>query len=85
MAVRVRADGSIVCAAMHEGRPDDRAYLDDGLHYRLSVDLGVLVSESMEKHQLDGLWWWYDQVPSDRSPSPHYEEFRLKGVGVQTP
>ena len=79
MAVRVRADGTIVCAAMFPARPDDRAYLDDGLHERLSSNgLGVLVSEPHEKHRLDGLWWWYDQVPEGRSPSPIYEKARSR-------
>ena len=81
MAVRVRADGSIVCAAMHDARSDDRAYLDDGLHYRLSVEMGVLVSEPHEKHLGDGLWWWHDQVPENRTPESRYAEARTAGAG----
>jgi hypothetical protein len=38
VAVRVRADGRVLCAAAHPEEPGD-AYLDDGLHYRLSVEL----------------------------------------------
>lgn len=81
MAVRVRIDGRIFCAAMHPALPDDRAYLDDGLHYKLSVELGVLVSEPMYAdpecpgrggHAAHGEWWWRDAVPVDvvleRSP-----------------
>ena len=42
MAVRIRADRkTIVCAAMSEARPGD-CYLDDNIHYELSVELGVL-------------------------------------------
>lgn len=71
MAVRVRKDGRIVCAASHVLRVDDRAYIDDGLHYKLSVELGVLVSEPMETalgrggHKEHGEWWWADEVPDD--------------------
>jgi len=68
MAVRIRAGGSpIVCAAMHPELPGD-TYVDDSLHYRLSVEYGVLVAEPMEKHQHDGLWWWRDEVPAGRTP-----------------
>lgn len=68
MALRIREGGSpIVCAAMHPELPGD-TYIPDSLHYRLSAELGVLVAEPMEKHKLDGLWWWRDEVPPDRTP-----------------
>jgi hypothetical protein len=70
MAVRIRSDSTIVCAAMHEAEPGD-TYISDGLHQRLS-EYGVLVSEPHEKHRHDGLWWWYDEVPIDRQPAPFY-------------
>jgi len=42
MAVRVRANRkTIVCAAMSEREPGD-CYLDDSIHYVLSVELGAL-------------------------------------------
>ena len=42
MAVRIRASTKvIVCAAMSEARPGD-CYLDDNIHYVLSVELMVL-------------------------------------------
>jgi len=42
MAVRIRAKTKvIVCAAMSEAQPED-VYLDDNIHYELSVELGVL-------------------------------------------
>lgn len=75
MAVRVREDGTIVCAAMHQAQPGD-TYLKDGLHYRLSAEYGVLVSEPMARHQQDGLWWWFDEVPPDREPSGYYADRR---------
>ncbi len=74
MAVRVRADGTILCAAMHPARDDDRAYIDDGLHYKLGVELGALVTEPMHAdagnpgrggHAAHGEWWWADEVPDD--------------------
>lgn len=75
MAIRIRTDGSMVCAAKHPELPGDR-YVDDALHQRLSADFGVLVSEPHERHQHDGLWWWFDQVPTDREPDPYYEGVR---------
>jgi len=72
MAVRIRLGGSpIVCAAMHPELPGD-VYIDDPLHYRLSTEYGILVSEYMERHKLDGLWWWYDEVPEGRVIDPFY-------------
>lgn len=72
MAVRVRQSGEIVCAASHAAEPGD-TYLHDGLHYKLSVELGVLVTEPMELpdgqgrggHGAHGQWWWRDEVPAD--------------------
>jgi len=62
MAVRIRKDGRIVCAAMF---PEERGdtYIDDNWHYRLSVEAGVLVSEPMEQHQISGQWWWRGNIP----------------------
>lgn len=47
MAARVRRNGRILCAATHPAEPGD-TYLDDGIHYRLSVELEALVSEPMD-------------------------------------
>lgn len=84
MAVRIREGGSpIVCAAMHPELPGD-TYIPDGLAYRLSAEYGVLVSEPMERHQHDGLWWWWDQVPEGREPDAFYAERRsMIGRGCQ--
>jgi hypothetical protein len=46
VAVRIRATGRIVCAATHGPKPDD-TYIDDYLHYSLSVEKRVLVTEPM--------------------------------------
>jgi hypothetical protein len=78
MAVRIRPDGSILCAAMHPQQPGD-TYLDDGLHYKLSVDLGLLVTEPMNAdpanpgrggHAVHGQWWWANEVPRDAVVEP---------------
>lgn len=62
-----------MCAATHPEMPGDR-YLDDGIHYRLSVELGLLVTEPMHAdsrnpgrggHEVHGEWWWFDRVPPD--------------------
>lgn len=68
MAVRIRQDGRILCAAMHPPAQGD-TYLDDGLHYKLSAGLGVLVTEPMYVddglggHAEHGEWWWRGEEP----------------------
>lgn len=80
MAVRIRENGQVLCAAMHPEQPGD-TYIHDGLHYRLSADLGALVTESMycdggrRGHAYHGEWWWRDRLPADIELDPHY----LKG------
>ncbi len=55
MAVRIRADRkTIVCAAASLQMPGD-CYLDDDVHYTLSVDLGVLVCIGADRSGAD-LW-----------------------------
>lgn len=62
MAVRIRKDGRILCAAMHPAEEGD-TYIHDGLHYRLSVEEKVLVTEAHERHKAHGQWWWAGSVP----------------------
>ncbi len=64
MAVRIREDGRIFCAAKHPEKPND-TYINDHLHYRLSVELKVLVTEPHEEHSEHGEWWWIDEIPKD--------------------
>jgi len=72
MAVRLRADGRVLCAAMHPEKPGD-AYLDDGLAYWFSVELRLLVTEPMDLpegvgrggHGQHGEWWWRGAEPED--------------------
>lgn len=79
MAVRVRRDGRVLCAAVHPKRRGD-TYIDDGLHYLLSVELRVLVTEPMYLaggrggHQAHGEWWWANAIPSDVEIDPFYLE-----------
>lgn len=78
MSVRVRADGRVLCAAMHGAEPGD-AYIDDGLHYRLSVELKVLLTEPMHcdrgrgGHAKHGEWWWKGCAPPDVCIDPFYD------------
>lgn len=71
MALRLRADGRVLCAAMHPEEPGD-TYLDDGLHYQLSVVKKVLVTEPHERHRLHGQWWWAGSIPEGVTPDPFY-------------
>lgn len=64
MAIRIRADGRIFCAALHPPAPGD-AYMDDGVHYYLSVEKKLLVTEPYEAHMRRGEWWWRGQEPED--------------------
>jgi hypothetical protein len=70
MALRIREDGRILCAAMHPEELGD-TYLHDGISYRLTVLYEVIVTEAMEQktgrggHAKHGQWWWRDEVPED--------------------
>ena len=64
MALRIRKDGRILCAAIHKEEPGD-TYLDDGIHYPLSVERKLLLTEPMEKHKEHGQWWWVGNVPDN--------------------
>lgn len=72
MSLRIRSDGRVLCAAMHEAEPGD-VYLDDGEHYALSIEMGVLLTEPMELpegvgrggHARHGQWWWIGHIPDD--------------------
>jgi hypothetical protein len=43
MALRIRQDGRVVCAAFNDPEDGD-VYLDDAAQYRLAVEMGVLVT-----------------------------------------
>lgn len=78
MALRIRPDGTILCAAMHPARPGD-TYLHDGISYKLTVELSAIVTEPMEPdpanpgrggHAKHGQWWWWHEAPSDAVIEP---------------
>ena len=65
MALRIRKDGRILCAAIHKEEIGD-TYLDDGISELLSGCTGhppVIGTEPMEKHRIHGEWWWMGNVP----------------------
>ena len=62
MALRIRKDGRILCAAIHPEEIDD-TYIDDGLHYEMSVVKKVIGTEEHDKHKTHGQWWWLGNVP----------------------
>lgn len=81
MALRIRKDGRILCAAHHQAQDGD-VYIDDGQHYRLSVEIGVLVAEPMPRHADPtnphyGEWWWESRVPDDVSVEYLTDEVHL--------
>lgn len=71
MALRIRKDGRILCAAIHGEEPGD-TYIDDGLHYQMSVLHRVIGSEPNEQHMKSGQWWWMGNVPDGITIDPFY-------------
>lgn len=64
MAMRMRRDGTMWCAA-HTQPMEGDAYIDDGVHYLLSVELGVIVALPMPAHEQHCQWWWIDGAPPE--------------------
>ena len=64
MALRVRVDGTMWCAAHTEEMPGD-TYIDDQLHYEMSVIHGVVVALPIPDHLNHPQWWWTSQAPSN--------------------
>lgn len=63
MAIRIRKDGTMWCAAHTESMEGD-TYIDDGLHYQLSVELGLIVALPMPEHTIYPRWWWTGSAPA---------------------
>ena len=83
MALRVRKDGRILCAAIHPAERGD-TYIDDGLHYEMSVVSKVIGTEPMERHKEHGEWWWLGNVPEGVDIEPFYldrEDRRCRSCG----
>lgn len=63
MSIRVRKDGTMICAALSEPKPDD-AYIDDALHYQMSVVHGVICTYPEPEHtNSGGKWFWSNSAP----------------------
>ena len=62
MALRIRKNGRIFCAKLHKEKKGD-TYIDDNIHYLLSVIAKVLVTEPPKEHMKRGEWWWNNKIP----------------------
>lgn len=63
MAIRVRKDGILVCAA-HSEPEDGDTYIDDALQYEMSAVHGVIVALPMPAHEADPRWFWAGRAPA---------------------
>ena len=59
MAIRWRRDGRLICAAMSDVEEGD-TYIDDRLHYELTVLRDVIIADV--NHKINGLWHWKEKV-----------------------
>lgn len=73
MALRIRKDGRIFCAALHPPKDGD-TYIDDGLHYEMSVIHRVIYTDPEPIHSQHGEWWW-----SGRKHVDHRAESKREG------
>lgn len=55
MSIRWRKGGEMICAAISQPEKDD-AYIDDKLHYQLSVVSRAIIADI--DHEENGLWYW---------------------------
>jgi hypothetical protein len=44
---------------------DGDTYIDDGLHYHLSVEKAVIVALPMPEHVKHCQWWWTNAAPPE--------------------
>lgn len=65
MSLRIRKNGRVLCAAIHPEKKGD-LYINDALHYYLSVEKRVLFTEPMKYHKKNGEWWWINDLPKGR-------------------
>ena len=74
MAVRIRLDGRILCAAINAAEDGD-VYINDDIHYKLSVEEKILITTENEHHKLnDGEWWWKGREPKNIPIDKFYYE-----------
>lgn len=63
MALRIRLDGKIVCASINDEEKGD-VYIDDDLHYEMSVVKKIIVTSPDLHHMSNGgEWWWKGREP----------------------
>ena len=60
MSLRWRKDGELVCAAKSEPEEGD-TYIDDRLHYQISVLSHAIIPDLDE--ETTGRWWWLAGSP----------------------
>lgn len=77
MALRVRINGDILCAALHPPELGD-VYIDDGVHYWLSVRARLIVAEPNEQHMKSGLWWIRGAEPEGTEISDFYKNAEIR-------
>jgi len=58
MSLRWRRNGDLLCAAKTLDEPND-TYIDDRLHYKLSVELKVVIPRDDEPRS--GIWNWVEK------------------------
>lgn len=72
MAVRIRKNGRIFCAALSNVMDGD-CYIDDETHYQLSSVNKLLVTTENDYHIANGgEWWWKGQEPNNITIDPYY-------------
>ena len=65
MAMRIRLDGRMFCAAINKAEKGD-IYINDGIQYQLSVIEKVLVTTENDYHMANGgEWWWKGREPKN--------------------
>ena len=60
MALRIRTDGRILCAALHDAEEGD-TYIPDSLSEIMSGATGevpVITTDPGPVHSTHGEWWW---------------------------
>lgn len=74
MALRIRKNGRVLCAALNKQEEGD-CYIDDSTHYYLSVEKRLLVTTEHDYHMANGgEWWWKGQEPSSVKINSFYYE-----------
>lgn len=74
MAIRVRKNGRMFCA-FYSNQEDGDIYINDWLHYEMSVIHKVIGTTKMEVHSKNGgEWYWLNNVPENVEIDKFYSE-----------